>query len=40
VPLLFGPGSFLVAHTDDEYLALAELEAAIESYRQIVTALF
>ena len=26
-PLLFGPGSFLVAHTDHEHLALAELDA-------------
>ena len=25
-PLLFGPGSILVAHTADEYLDLAELE--------------
>ena len=39
VPLLFGPGSFLVAHTDDEHLALAELDAAIEMYVQIVQAL-
>jgi acetylornithine deacetylase len=39
VPLLFGPGSFLLAHTDDEYLDLPELDAAIESYVQIVTAL-
>ena len=39
VPLLFGPGSFLVAHTDDEQLSIAEFEAAIESYVAIVTAL-
>jgi acetylornithine deacetylase len=39
VPLLFGPGSFLLAHTDDEYLDLPELDAAIEFYVQIVTAL-
>jgi acetylornithine deacetylase len=38
-PLLFGPGSFLVAHTDDEYVSLAEFDAAIESYAQIATAL-
>jgi acetylornithine deacetylase len=39
VPLLFGPGSFLLAHTDDEHLALAEFEAGIEGYVSIVTAL-
>ena len=38
-PLLFGPGSFLVAHTDDEHLSVAEFEAAIEGYVSIVTAL-
>ena len=31
-PLLFGPGSFLVAHTAEEHLELAELEAAIGDY--------
>ena len=39
VPLLFGPGSILVAHTDDEYLELSEFEKAIEGYVQIVTSL-
>jgi acetylornithine deacetylase len=39
VPLLFGPGSFLVAHTDEEHLDLGEFERAIESYVQIVTSL-
>lgn len=39
VPLLFGPGSFLVAHTDDEQLSIAEFEGAIDSYVAIVTAL-
>ncbi len=34
-PLLFGPGSILVAHTADEHLDLAELERAIESYEQL-----
>ena len=38
-PLLFGPGSFLVAHTDDEHLALDEFERGIEGYVRIVTAL-
>ena len=31
-PLLFGPGSFLVAHTDGEYLELDELDAAVDGY--------
>jgi acetylornithine deacetylase len=31
-PLLFGPGSFLVAHTDDEHVEIAELEAAVAKY--------
>jgi acetylornithine deacetylase len=39
VPLLFGPGSFLVAHTADEHLELDELEGAIDGYVRIVTAL-
>jgi acetylornithine deacetylase len=38
-PLLFGPGSFLLAHTDDEHLTLAEFESSIEGYVSIVTAL-
>jgi acetylornithine deacetylase len=32
VPLLFGPGSFLVAHTDGEFVALDELNAAVDAY--------
>jgi acetylornithine deacetylase len=32
VPLLFGPGSFLVAHTSEEHLDLAELDAAVATY--------
>jgi acetylornithine deacetylase len=31
-PLLFGPGSFLVAHTDSEFVALDELNAAVDAY--------
>jgi acetylornithine deacetylase len=31
-PLLFGPGSFLVAHTDGEFVALDELNAAVDAY--------
>jgi acetylornithine deacetylase len=32
VPLLFGPGSILVAHTAEEHVEMAEVEAAIETY--------
>ncbi|CAN5877220.1 acetylornithine deacetylase [soil metagenome] len=39
VPLLFGPGSFLLAHTDEEQLSLAEFEASIDTYARIVTTL-
>lgn len=38
-PLLYGPGSFLVAHTDDEHVSLAEFDAAIDGYVSIVRAL-
>ncbi len=31
-PLLFGPGSILVAHTDHEHVSIAELERAVEGY--------
>jgi acetylornithine deacetylase len=31
-PLLFGPGSILVAHTAEEHLDLAELDAAVATY--------
>lgn len=34
-PLLYGPGSFLVAHTDREHLPIRELEIAIERYQQL-----
>jgi acetylornithine deacetylase len=34
-PLLFGPGSFLVAHTADEHVATAELEAAVAVYERL-----
>ena len=36
-PMLFGPGSILVAHTDREHLALAELEAAVDGYAKLLT---
>ena len=38
-PLLFGPGSFLVAHTDDEHLSLSELHAAVDAYERLARAL-
>jgi acetylornithine deacetylase len=37
-PLLFGPGSFLVAHTDGEFVAIEELNAAVEGYERLVRA--
>jgi acetylornithine deacetylase len=35
VPLLFGPGSILVAHTGEEHVELAELDAAIGTYERL-----
>lgn len=35
-PLLFGPGSIHVAHTPDEFIDLAELRAAVDSYERLV----
>jgi acetylornithine deacetylase len=37
-PLLFGPGSFLVAHTDEEHVSLAELDAAVDAYERLARA--
>ena len=37
-PILFGPGSILVAHTDREHLKLDELDAAVDGYAQLLTA--
>ena len=34
-PYLYGPGSIHVAHRDDEFVVIAELEAAIEAYERI-----
>ena len=31
-PLLLGPGSILVAHTDEEYVEVAHLERAVTDY--------
>jgi len=38
-PLLFGPGSILVAHTDHEHVDLSELEDAVEGYERLIKAL-
>lgn len=35
-PYLFGPGSIHVAHRDDEYVAIADLHAAVDEYERIV----
>jgi acetylornithine deacetylase len=35
-PLLVGPGSIHVAHTDDEHLAIDEMTAAIQLYQSLV----
>jgi acetylornithine deacetylase len=37
-PLLFGPGSILVAHTSEEHVEIAELERAIGAYEQLALA--
>jgi len=34
-PLLCGPGSFLVAHTDGEHLEIDELDRAVDLYEQL-----
>ncbi len=38
-PLLFGPGSIQVAHTPDEFVAVRELEAAVDAYERIARTL-
>jgi acetylornithine deacetylase len=38
-PLLFGPGSVHVAHTDHEHVSISELHAAVDSYERIVKGL-
>ncbi len=35
-PLLFGPGSIHVAHTPDEFIALDELRASVDTYERLV----
>ena len=39
VPLLFGPGSVLDAHTDADHVEVAELEAAVAAYERIARTL-
>ena len=38
-PLLIGPGSIHVAHTDDEHVAIDELHHAVELYESLATQL-
>lgn len=38
-PLLFGPGSIHVAHTPDEFIALDELRASVDTYERLVRTL-
>jgi acetylornithine deacetylase len=35
-PLLYGPGSVLVAHTDEEHVEIADLETAAGDYVRLV----
>jgi acetylornithine deacetylase len=37
-PLLFGPGSILVAHTAEEHLEIDQLNRAVDAYQQLATA--
>jgi len=37
-PLLFGPGSILVAHTAEEYLEIDQLNRAVDAYEQLAAA--
>ena len=38
-PMLFGPGSITVAHTPDEYVDVAELQAAVDTYTRLIRTL-
>jgi acetylornithine deacetylase len=38
-PLLIGPGSIHVAHTDEEHLAIDEMMAAIQLYESLAKGL-
>lgn len=33
---LYGPGSILVAHGDDEALTLGDMETAVEDYKRLI----
>lgn len=33
---LYGPGSILVAHGDNEALTVGDLEAAVEGYKKLI----
>jgi acetylornithine deacetylase len=37
-PLLYGPGSILVAHTADEHVAIADLDLAVDGYHRLARA--
>jgi acetylornithine deacetylase len=37
-PYLYGPGSIHVAHTDDEYIEIAELREAVDAYVRLASA--
>jgi len=37
-PMLYGPGSFLVAHTAEEHVSIPELESAVAGYQDLATA--
>ncbi len=37
-PYLFGPGSIHVAHTDHEYIEIAELRASVDAYQRLAKA--
>ena len=36
-PLLLGPGSVTLAHTDEEHVPIAELERAVDLYAKVGT---
>ena len=36
VRYLYGPGSILVAHGDDEGLKLGDLETSVEGYKKLI----
>ena len=38
LPFLYGPGSIHVAHTDGEYVEIAELRAAVDGYERLARA--